>query len=89
MSYEPPQDLVALKRDFMIVEAGLTGHYDFTAGMRRLRELTDLIQKHPWWATVDNGFHARTEVIKAAKAALPPGFPKELPDELPPAAAPA
>ncbi|MFE9099828.1 hypothetical protein [Actinomadura geliboluensis] len=83
MSYEPPSDLIMLKRDFLIVEAGLSGHYDFTAGMRRLRELTDLIQQHPWWETVENAFEARAEVIKAAKSALPAGFPAALPAEIP------
>lgn len=83
---EPPQDLVNLKRDFLVVEAGLSGRYDFPTAMRRLRDLTDLIQNHPWWAGVDNAFDARTDLIKAAKAALPPGFPAELPAEMPTAA---
>lgn len=80
---EPPQDLVVAKRDFLVIEAGLSGHYDFTAAMHRLRDLTDLIQNHPWWARVDNAFDARTDLIKAAKAALPPGFPQDLPAEMP------
>ncbi|NED52233.1 hypothetical protein G3I24_15205, partial [Micromonospora aurantiaca] len=76
-------DLVQLKRDFLIIEAGLSGHYDFTTGMQRLRDLTSLIQQHPWWETTDNTFDARTAVIRAAKAALPDGFPAVLPEEMP------
>ncbi|MEU8308974.1 hypothetical protein AB0C84_35970 [Actinomadura sp. NPDC048955] len=81
---EPPQDLVNLKRDFLLIEAGLSGRYDLTAGMQRLRVLTGLIQDHPWWAKAGNAFDARMTLIKAAKAELPPGFPQELPDEMPP-----
>ncbi|MEV3925863.1 hypothetical protein [Actinomadura coerulea] len=81
---EPPQDLVHLKRDFLLVEAGLSGRYDFTAAMQRLRDLTGLIQNHPWWASAGNAFDARMTLIRAAKAALPPGFPQDLPDEMPP-----
>ncbi|MFI0406565.1 hypothetical protein [Actinomadura sp. 3N508] len=89
MTYIPPQDLVALKRDFLIIDAGLSGHYDFTAAMQRLRELTDLIQGHPWWATAENAFDARMALIKAARAALPEGFPKAIPEQMPSAPEPA
>lgn len=74
-----------MKRDFLIVEAGISGGYDFTAGWRRLQLLTGLIQGHPWWATTENPMDARMALIRAAKAALPEGFPEMLPEEMPPA----
>jgi hypothetical protein len=74
MTYEPPADLVQLRRDFNAAEAewgaaGQRGDQDAaTAAYRDVQRLTGALQRHEWWTTVENRFEARMALLAAAKA---------------------
>ncbi|MGI5273139.1 hypothetical protein ACQEUU_37685 [Nonomuraea sp. CA-218870] len=74
MAYDLPEDLIALKRAFLAAETRLaslseTGsREDWQAAYQECQRLAVEIDRHPYWATVDNRHSAWMALQAAAKA---------------------
>ena len=75
MSYDLPDHLITLKRDFLATEARLEelskGGDDekWQAAYKELQDLAVELDGHPYWATVDNRYQAGMALLAAAKEA--------------------
>jgi hypothetical protein len=75
MAYEPPPDLLELKREFLALEERLPGleGEEWRQCYQRSQDLALAIHRHPWWAKVDNRHSAWMALQQAAKESLSAG----------------
>lgn len=72
MAFDPPADLVQLRRDFLAVNAAWAAAVDRGAAQSAYEEagsLAEAIVDHEWWGTVENRFNARMALLAAANQA--------------------
>jgi len=75
MSYELPEDLIALKRDFLAAETRLAGlsedgsREEWQAAYLDCQRLAVELDGHPYWSGVDNRYKAGMALLSAAKEA--------------------
>lgn len=67
-SYDVPANLIALKQEFLALEAA--GPDPAGPEWRRMQDIALEIHRDPWWLEVDNPAEARQAMTKAARAAL-------------------
>lgn len=75
MSYDLPDHLITLKRDFLAAEARLEelsedgSREEWQAAYLDCQRLAVELDGHPYWATVDNRYQAGMALLAAAKEA--------------------